>query len=130
MAKNIFARAWSSTSGTGIIISDGAGSPKNGWIIVRQNTLLTPGQVGIQHIDGPGIQTYDNVIYGERRAQNNNPITSWEGNPRGVVHDNRYRWFNEDGYEPAPWFHSGSALTVTGNVRDTTLDPDTLRIAF
>lgn len=125
------ARAWDSASGTGIILSDGAGSTKNGWLIVRNNTILTPGQVGIQIIDGPGHQVYGNVVYGERRRQSNNPITSWEGAPTGVVRDNRYRWFREDGSEPAPWFHSGGAgLTVVGNVRDTALDPATLRVVL
>ena len=121
------ARAWTSGSGTGIIISDGAGSAKNGYIIVRNNTLLTPGQVGIQHIDGPGLQTYGNVIYGERRAQNNNPMTSWEGNPIGVVHDNRYYWINNDGSLPSPWFGYGS-ITSTNNVRDASIDPASLRV--
>lgn len=120
------ARAWQSSSGTGIIISDGGGSPKNGWIIVRNNTLLTPGQVGIQHIDGPGIQTYGNIIYGERRRLNNNPMTSWEGNPRGVVRDNRYFWTNEDGSQPEPWFEGGGSLVDTNNVRDPSIDPASL----
>jgi hypothetical protein len=124
------ARAWTSGSGTGIIIGDGAGSSKNGYIIVRRNKLLTPGQVGIQHIDGPGIQVYENVIYGERRTNSNNSMTSWEGNPRGEVHHNRYRWFSADGSEPAPWFSSYGSLYVHDNVRDTTLDPATLRIVL
>jgi hypothetical protein len=129
-ADTATARAWDSTSGTGIIISDGTGSPKNGWIIVRRNTLLTPGQVGIQHIDGPGIQTYDNVIYGERRARNNNPVTSWDGNPRGTVRNNRYYWTNQDGTLPSPWFHSGSGLTVTNNVRDSSIVPANLVVSL
>jgi hypothetical protein len=122
VADTATARAWDSTSGTGIIVSDGAGDARNGWIIVRRNQLLTPGQVGIQVIDGPGLQVYENVVIGERRRQNNNPITSWEGTPKGVVRDNRYRWVNENGSEPAPWFHSGGGgLTVSGNVRDASL---------
>lgn len=124
------ARAWNRSSGTGIILSDGAGSSKNGNIICRRNTLLTPGQVGLQHIDGPNIQTYENVIYGERRPKNNNPMTSWEGNPRGVVRDNRYRWINEDGSEPSPWFSGYGSLQVTNNIRDTSLDPESLRVTL
>jgi hypothetical protein len=124
------ARAWDSDSGTGIIVSDGSGDSRNGYIIVRNNTLLTPGQVGIQHIDGRGIQTYGNVIYGERRRQNNNPITSWEGNPSGIVRDNRYYWTNENGGLPTPWFHSGSALTVTNNLRDASINPANLVVTF
>ncbi|MEX1343046.1 MAG: hypothetical protein AB1Z63_00075, partial [Candidatus Limnocylindrales bacterium] len=92
----------------------------------RRNTFLTPGQVGIQHIDGPGLKTYDNIIYGERRKQNNNPTTSWEGYPEGIVRDNRYYWINNDGSTPGPWFHSGSSLTVQNNVRDSSIDPASL----
>ena len=109
------------------MVGDGAGSPRNGWTIVRYNTLLTPGQVGIQHHDGPGIQTYGNVIYGQRRPQNNNPITSWGGNPSGVVRDNRYYWVNDDGYHPSPYFAVGS-LSVYGNRRDSGINPDRLRV--
>lgn len=122
------ARAWTRGSGTGIIVSDGGGSTKNGWIIVRNNTLLTPGQVGIQHIDGPGLQTYGNVIYGEVHPGNNNPMTSWEGNPRGVVHDNRYWWTNQDGSHPSPWFSGYGSLVATNNVSDSTIDPNALRV--
>lgn len=124
-------RAWTSGSGTGIIIGDGAGSPKNGWTIVRNNTLLTPGQVGIQHIDGTGITTETNIVYGEKRPLNNNPITSWEGSPRGVIRDNRYCWTNNDGSQPAPWMHQNpSGMVLTNNVRDCSIDPATLRISF
>lgn len=124
------ARAWNRGSGTGIIISDGAGSSKNGWIIVRGNTLLTPGQVGIQHIDGQGLQVYGNVVYGEKRPQNNNPMTSWEGNPRGVVRDNRYCWTNDNGSQPTPWFSAYGSLVLTNNVKDCSIDPSTLRIVW
>jgi hypothetical protein len=124
------ARAWTSGSGTGIIIGDGGGSSRNGYTIVRQNTLLTPGQVGIQHIDGPGIHTYENTIYGERRAGSNNSMTSWEGNPRGEVHHNRYRWFSADGGEPTPWFGMYGSLYVHDNLRDLSLTPDQLRVTL
>jgi hypothetical protein len=120
-------RRWTSSSGSGIMIGDGAGSSKNGWTIVRYNKLLTPGQVGIQHHDGPGIQTYGNVIYGQRRDGNNNPITSWGGYPIGTVRDNRYYWVNQDGYKPSPYFHVGD-LDVYGNRRDSSIDPDKLKV--
>lgn len=122
------ARAWTSSSGTGIIISDGAGSSKNGWIIVRANTLLTPGQVGLQHIDGQGIQTLGNIVYGEKRPKNNNPMTSWEGNPRGTVSGNRYCWTNDNGSMPAPWFAQYGSMVLTNNTADCSIDPLTLRV--
>jgi hypothetical protein len=123
------ARAWNSTSGTGIIIGDGVGDARNNHTIVRRNTFLTPGQVGIQHIDGQNIQTYENVIYGERRPLNNNPLTSYAGNPRGVVRDNRFNWTNENGYQPSPYLAYGS-LVQSGNRFDASLDPATLRVVL
>ena len=122
------ARAWTSTSGTGIIVSDGAGSSKNGNIIVRRNTLLTPGQVGLQLIDGPNIQVYENTVYGEQRPGDNNPITSWEGNPRGTINDNRWWWTNLNGTHPDPWFHmSPSGMVGNIGVKDSTMAPTTLQ---
>jgi hypothetical protein len=128
VADTSTARAWSSSSGTGIIISDGAGSPNNGNIIVRYNTLLTPGQVGIQHIDGPNIQTYQNTILGEKRANNNNPMTSWEGNPRGEVYNNTYYWTNNDDSHPSPWFDAYGSLNVHNNTSDPTLNATNLQV--
>ena len=130
VADTSTARAWTSASGTGIIIGDGAGDSRNGNTIVRNNTLLTPGQVGIQHIDGPGIQTYGNVIYAEKRSLNNNSLTSWGGNPRGVVRDNVYCWTNNDGTRPAPWLSSYGSLSISNNRLDTGVDPASLRVAL
>lgn len=125
------ARIWNRTSGTGVILSDGAGDPKNGYVIVRRNKLLNVGQVPLQLIDGPGLQAYENVIYSERYSLNNAPITSWEGTPRGVVKDNRYRFIKGDGSEGAPWIHpGGSGLVLTNNVRDMALTPTSLKVVL
>jgi hypothetical protein len=123
-------RAYTSGSGTGIIISDGKGSSKNGWVIVRRNTLLTPGQVGIQHIDGPGLQVYENIIYGQKHPQSNNPMTTWEGTPRGVNHHNRYYWFGKDGGLVQPWFAGGinPQIVASNNLQDASIDPISLRV--
>jgi hypothetical protein len=114
-------RAWKRGSGTGIILSDGAGSSKSGWIICRNNTLLTPGQVGLQIIDGPGLQVRDNIVVAEKRPGNNNPMTTWEGNPSGIATGQRYNWENEDGSHPSPWKHSNNGMVFSGNVDDRTL---------
>jgi hypothetical protein len=124
------ARAWTSASGTGVIVSDGPGSPKNGWIIVRNNTFLNPGQVAIQHIDGEGIQTLGNVIFSEQHENANNPMTSWAGNPRGMVRDNRYCWTKPDGTMAAPWFGGYGQLVTANNVEDCSIDPAALTIAL
>lgn len=130
VADTATTRAWTSSSGTGVILSDGGGNAKNGWIVVRANTFLTPGQVGIQIIDGPGLQVYGNTIYGERRPKNNNPMTTWEGQPKVSIHDNRWCWTNDTGSQATPWFYGGG--TVTGNVgaKDCAIDPATLRLTL
>jgi hypothetical protein len=125
---NPLVRRWTRQSGTGIIMSDGTGHAYNGNIIVRRNILLNPGQVGLQHIDGPNLQTYDNIIYAEPYSLNNVPMASWDGTPQGTVTNNRYRFLYGDGSASHPWWHSGSQLTVTGNIHDTTLTPGPLRI--
>lgn len=132
VADTATARAWTSGSGTGVIVSDGAGSATNGYIIVRHNTLLTPGQVGIQHIDGPGLQTYGNIIYGQQRTGSNNPATSWEGSPVGVFHDNRYYWQSPNGTLVSPWFRGGVAPNIDSynNTQDASLDPANLIVTL
>lgn len=129
IAATATARPWTSASGTGIIISDGGGYFKNGYVIVRRNRLLNPGQVGIQHIDGPGLQTYENIIYAEPYGPNNNPMTTWEGTPLGVARDNRYRWFLSNGSEASPWQHANT-MTFTNNIRDLSLTAAALRVTL
>jgi hypothetical protein len=124
------ARAWSGGSGTGIIIGDGSGSPKNGYTTVRDNSILTPGQVGIQMIDGPGIVVSGNTIYGEQRVDNNNPLTSFSGNPTADVHDNRYWWTNDNGSHPTPFFGAGTITQSSPNVQDATIDPAAMVIVL
>jgi hypothetical protein len=127
IADTTTARAWTSASGTGIIVGDGPGCAKNGHTIVRRNSLLTTGQIGIQHIDGEAIQTYENVIYGEQNPRSNNPMTSWAGNPIAEVHHNRYRWFSPTGQLVSPWWGAGT-INAHDNVNDATLDPAELRV--
>ena len=86
--------------------------------------------MGIQHIDGQGLQVYGNTIFGERRPFNNNPMTSWEGNPRGVVRDNRYCWTNDTGTQPTPWFDAYGSLTLTNNVKDCSINPTAMRVVL
>lgn len=124
-------RRWTRTSGTGIILSDGAGSSKNGNIIVRRNTLLNVGQVSLQIIDGPNLQLYDNFIVAEPYGPNNNPMTTWEGTPRGEAHHNRYDYVKADGSRPSPWKHSGgSGMSFHDNVSDPSLDPASFRVVL
>jgi hypothetical protein len=57
-------------------------------------------------------------------------MTSWEGNPRGVVRDNRYFWTNDDGSQPTPWFSGYGSLSVSNNTKDATLDPKALEVVL
>jgi hypothetical protein len=57
-------------------------------------------------------------------------MTSWEGNPRGVVRDNRYFWTNDDGSQPTPWFSGYGSMVLTNNVKDSTIDPKALEVVL
>jgi len=117
--------SWSSDSGTGIILSDGEGSPNNGNITVRNNVLINPGQVGIQCIDGPNLKVYGNVVFGEARPLSNQPFSSWEGAPVAEVYDNVHRWYKPDGSQTSGWFHV--PVDFHDNIYDPGLDPDVYR---
>jgi hypothetical protein len=116
---------WSSASGTGIILSDGEGSPNNGNITVRNNVLINPGQVGIQCIDGPNLKVYGNVVYGEARPLSNQPFSSWEGRPEAEVYGNTHRWYKPDGTQTSSWFHV--PVDFHDNTYDPNLNPDEYR---
>lgn len=119
---------WSSASGTGIILSDGEGSPNNGNITVRNNVLINPGQVGIQCIDGPNLKVYDNVVYGEARPWSNQPFSSWEGHPEAEIYHNTHRWYKPDGTQTGGWFHV--PVDYHDNTYDPNLDPDDYRVTL
>jgi hypothetical protein len=98
---------------------------------LRENTFLTPGQVGIQIIDGPGLQVYNNIILAEKRVSNNNPMTTWEGVPKGEAHHNRYYWTNLDGSHPSPWKHGGGGgMNFHDNIEDPALKASDLRVVL
>jgi parallel beta-helix repeat protein len=99
---------WSSGSGTGIILGDGA---KGNYITVRHNTFLTPGQVGIQIINGTGHKVYDNTVYSAPRPGQRSPnvgMSSYAGNPSAEVWGNRIRWYRNDGSENPYWWGAGT----------------------
>jgi hypothetical protein len=123
------ARAWTRTSGTGIIVSDGGGDDKNGWVTVRRNTLLSPGQVGIQLIDGPGIRVHENTVYGERNPRANVGMSSWEGRPLAEVYGNRVRWYKPDGSENPRWWGYGT-VNEHDNDWHADIDPAALRVVL
>lgn len=118
---------WSSGSGTGIILGDGE---KGNYITVRHNTFLTPGQVGIQIINGTGHKVYDNTVYSAPRPGQRTPnvgISSYAGNPSADVYGNRVRWYKNDGTENPYWWGAGS-INAHDNDWHTNIDPATLHV--
>jgi hypothetical protein len=124
------AKAWTSSSGTGIIISDGAGHAYNGNVTVRRNTLLTPGQVGIQHIDGPNIKTYSNIVYGQQRSNSNVGMSSWEGTPYAEIYSNQVRWYAAGGNENPYWWVNPAVINEHDNDWHANIDPNSLVVVL
>lgn len=121
IADTPLVRAWTSSSGTGVIVGDGAGHPNNGNMVVRRNILVNVGQIGVQHIDGDNLITEENIIIADRYSRNNQPWASWgDGTPRGVVRNNRYHFIGPDGSQRSGWFQH-STMRAENNVRDTSL---------
>lgn len=84
---------WVSVSGTGIIVGDGGGSG----IVVEDNTLLNPGQVGIGIAGGQDHVVRNNVIYQASQAE-------------------RTDWFNADGDLVAPSAEGAVERAIQSNV--------------
>ena len=123
------ARTWTgSSSGTGVILSDGEGSGNNGHIIVRNNIFVNPGQVGIQFIDGPNLKAYGNTVIGEANPKSNQPFSSWEGSPQAEIYGNRYHWRKPDGSLTPGWFHV--SVNFHDNTQDTSLSPSNYPAPF
>jgi hypothetical protein len=118
---------WSSTSGTGIIIGDG-GSGNN--VEVAYNTLVTPGQVGIQIIDGTGHKVHDNIVYSATRPGQVSPnvgMSSYGGSPVASVYNNDVLWYKNDGSQNPYWWGAGS-ISVSGNNWHAALNPANLQV--
>jgi hypothetical protein len=115
-ANTADAKAWTRGSGTGIILGDGS---VGDYIVVRNNTLLRPGQVGIQIIGGIGHQVYGNVLYADPRSpltDNNVGMSSYAGSPKADVHNNRVYWRKNSGVENSHWWGAG---TITDHPSST-----------
>ena len=118
---------WTRTSGTGIIVGDGGGG---NYVTVRYNRLLTPGQVGIQLINGTGIRVHGNTVYAAPRSpltSTNVGMSSWEGSPNADVYENRVRWYRNDGTQNPTWWGYGT-IRELANDWSAAIDPETLRV--
>jgi hypothetical protein len=119
---------WSSGSGTGIIVGDGGGGTG---IEVDHNRLLSPGQVGIQMINGnPNV--HDNVLYAAPRSGTspNVGMSTYGGVVSGArVAGNHVYWRKNDGSENPKWWGAGTPTDGGGNVwSDHTIDPAALAV--
>jgi hypothetical protein len=92
-----------SASGGGIMTGDGGGAH----IVVRDNTLIDPGQYGIAIAGGHHIRILDNKVFGKRQPFTNVGIYVWNQSrvPSSdhTVKGNRVRWLNKDGMENPRW---------------------------
>ncbi|WP_375405707.1 right-handed parallel beta-helix repeat-containing protein [uncultured Amnibacterium sp.] len=64
---------WTSGSGSGMMLGDGGGSH----VVVKDNVLVNPGQVGIGVAGGSDIRVTGNTILGQPRASSNVGIYVW-----------------------------------------------------
>jgi len=108
---------WSSSSGSGIALADGASSNN----IARRNTLVNIGQVGIFIAGGTNNKIQDNVIYGEPRTGSNVGIYVWNQSSSpcsgAEVSGNRVHFQKPDGTRSGYWT-SGNCGTVAGSGND------------
>ncbi len=102
-----------SGSGGGIMTGDGGG----GYIVVRDNILVDPGQYGIAIAGGHYIQVLNNKVVGKRQPFTNVGIYVWNQSKAPsdghTVRGNRVRWFNNAGIENPCW-DAGNCGTVAG----------------
>ena len=116
---------WTSTSGSGIALSDGGGS----YNVASNNVLLNPGQVGIFTAGGTNNSILNNIIYGARRTSSNVGVYIWNQSSSAcsgvTVNGNQVRWYNAAGSLNGFW-NAGNCGTVAGwstNQWNVHLDP-------
>ncbi|MGK2849757.1 MAG: lamin tail domain-containing protein [Candidatus Limnocylindrales bacterium] len=123
---------WSSSSGSGIALSDGGGSNNH----ARRNTLLNIGQVGIFIAGGTNNSIRDNVIYGEARPLSNVGIYVWNQSSAtcsgNAVTGNRVYYLKPDGRTESGYWGGGGCGTVTmsGNDFRASLSLSSLRVVL
>lgn len=114
--------------GTGIIAGDASG---NGHVI-RGNSLLNPGQVGLATAGGFGHRFYNNAIWrdGDQRPGSGNTAAyfwGYQGNPigDGLYQGNRAKWIGGGGF-----WNPGGAEEVGNDWDDDTLDRDLFEVTL
>lgn len=102
-----------SGSGGGIMTGDDGG----GYIIVKDNILVDPGQYGIAIASGTHIQILDNQVYARQQPFTNVGIYVWNQYApectHHIVRGNKVNWTNRDGAKNSAW-NSGNCGAVEG----------------
>lgn len=123
---------WSSSSGSGIALSDGGGSNNH----ALRNTLVNIGQVGIFIAGGTNSSIRDNVIYGEARPLSNVGIYVWNLSGAAcsghAVSGNRVYYLKPDGRTESGYWGGGGCGTVamSGNDFSASLTLSSLRVVL
>lgn len=143
------AMAWQSGSGTCINTADGdhdAGDAGHD-MIVRNNTLLNCGIVGLQMNRPLRVTDTGNIVYGAARPSPNTNgvgLSQWSSNPCSACVGNSYNhnrvwWVKPSGTAAPVWISNTiSFLTDPDNtpvnsfnvLQDTTINPDSLKVVL
>ncbi len=104
-----------STSGSGIMLGDGGGR----YQVAMDNTLVSPGQVGIGVAGGGDILVQRNTILGTRSNIANVGLYAWNQYPDTPAHPvtltrNRIDWINSQGISN-PYWNGGGFPRVTSD---------------
>ncbi len=116
--------------GTGTILGDGFGDDN----VIRYNTYLNPGQVGIAVAGGHRNELIGNIIYraaGQRLGAGNTAAYYWDynedGMSGGLIQDNRAKWYEGGGlWNPGP----PPATVIDNDWDDDTIDPADLVVTM
>ena len=121
--------AWVSPSGSGIMAGDDGGHD----IVVRNNTLLNAGQVGVGVASGTNIHITGNTIYGVKRRDSHFGIAvkNFYSVCNGIeVANNKVNWINESGSSKG-FLNGGDCGTISGestNNWNAQIDPSSLKV--
>lgn len=103
---------WVSPSGSGILVGDGGGSH----VVIRGNTLINPGQIGIGVSGGSDIHVTGNTVFGQQRTSSNVGIYVWgQGAACSAIEvaDNSVDWTKASGVVSGAW-NGGNCGTIAG----------------
>jgi hypothetical protein len=103
-----------SESGGGIMVGDMSGSN----ILVRDNTLVDPGQYGIAVASGTNVALLRNRVYARQRPWSNVGVYVWRQYPSScrniTLIGNLVNWTNSDGRRNGFWNGGGCDVVTVG----------------